>query len=206
MRLIPLLLLVLSTAALAAPRGAYLEIIPTFWAELYPDGGQDLYCGASFARYDRKVNIEHVFPMAWVAKALHCGQRQQCRDSSPRFNRIESDMHNLYPALRQWNQARGAMAYGEIPGEHWVAPGCDLEIDEQHRRVEPRPAVRGNIARAMFYMESSYGLELYPRQRALLLQWNREDPPDEQERRRNDRIEQLQGRRNPFIDHPESVH
>lgn len=180
----------------------YLSVIPVFWAELYPQGGQDLYCGQPFARYDRRVNIEHVFPMAWVTRALGCGRRQQCRDRSPLFNRIESDMHNLYPALRQWNEARGAMAYGEIPGEDRVAPGCDLEIDQRRRRVEPRPAVRGDIARAMFYMEDRYGLTIYPRQRALLRDWHQADPPDATERRRNAVIERLQGRRNPFIDDP----
>jgi deoxyribonuclease-1 len=199
--LLPLLLSALLAHA-GQPQGDYLQLIPSFWATLYPAGGQDLYCGAAFRRYDRRVNIEHVFPMAWVTRALGCGSRHQCRTNSARFNRIESDMHNLYPALRQWNKARGAMAYGEIPGEHWVAPSCDLEIDQRRRRVEPRPAVRGNIARAMFYMAATYGLEIYPRQRALLLQWHRADPPDQQERLRNDRIAALQGRRNPFIDDP----
>jgi len=206
MRLLLLLLLALAGTVQAGSPGGYRALIPTFWAELYPDGGVDLYCGRHFARYDRRVNIEHVFPMAWVTRALGCGRRQQCRERSARFNEIESDMHNLYPALRRWNKARGAMAYGEIPGEHWVAPDCDLEIDPQARRVEPREAVRGNIARAMFYMESRYGLVLYPRQRALLLRWHRADPPDDRERRRNDRIAHLQGRRNPFIDHPGRLH
>lgn len=188
--------------ARAAESPGYLDIIPTFWAELYPAGGESLYCGEAFARYDRKVNIEHVFPMAWVTKALGCGRRKQCRAVSPLFNRIEADMHNLYPALQPMNKARGAMAYGEIAGEDWVARGCDLEIDKRRRRVEPRPPVRGNIARAMFYMEARYGMEIYSRQRALLLEWHRADPPDAEERRRNDVIERLQGNRNPFIDDP----
>lgn len=202
MRLTLFLLLAVAVVAQADQQEGYLDIIPIFWAELYPDGGEDLYCGEAFARYDRKVNIEHVFPMAWATKALGCGRRKQCRADSPRFNRIESDMHNLFPALREMNEARGAMAYSEIPGEDWVAPGCDLEIDARRRRVEPRPAVRGDIARAMFYMEARYGLEIYSRQRTLLREWHLADPPDAGERRRNDVIERLQGNRNPFIDDP----
>jgi deoxyribonuclease-1 len=197
-----LLLGCLSTVRAAEPAG-YLAVIPTFWAELYPDGGTSLYCGAPFARYDRKVNIEHVFPMAWVTHELGCGRRKHCRAVSPLFNRIESDMHNLYPALQRMNKARSTMAYAEIPGENRVAPGCDLEIDVRNRRVEPRPAVRGDIARAMLYMAERYGLEIYPRQKALLLEWHRADPPDAGERRRNAVIERLQGNRNPFIDDPE---
>lgn len=205
MRVILLCLLLFTVVARAGEPEGYRALIPVFWAELYPHGGTDLYCGRAFARYDRSVNIEHVFPMSWVAKALACGTRQQCRARSARFNIIESDMHNLYPAVRRWNEARGAMAYGEIPGEHWVAPGCDLEIDQRHRRVEPREAVRGDIARAMFYMEATYGLQIYARQRAMLLAWHRADPPDAQERLRNDRIERVQGTRNTFIDRPETL-
>jgi endonuclease I len=39
---------------------------------------------------------------------------------------------------------------------------------------------------------------------SVLLEWNRIDPPDAFEQRRNQRIyEQWQGNRNPFVDHPE---
>ena len=34
------------------------------------------------------------------------------------------------------------------------------------------------------------------------LRWHRADPPDAEERRRNDVIADLRGRRNPFIDDP----
>jgi endonuclease I len=35
--------------------------------------------------------------------------------------------------------------------------------------------------------------------------WHFEDPPDKMEEIRNSLIEQVQGNRNPFIDHPEVV-
>jgi hypothetical protein len=40
---------------------------------------------------------------------------------------------------------------------------------------------------------------------STLLQWHYEDPPDSWEFRRNNRIQERQGNRNPFIDHPEYV-
>lgn len=41
--------------------------------------------------------------------------------------------------------------------------------------------------------------------RSVLIQWHKEDPVDDIERRRNDVIYSYQGNRNPFIDHPEYV-
>ena len=183
----------------AGPRG-YLDTIPVFWRTLYPDGGEGLYCGHPFPARDRSYNIEHVYPMGWVARALRCGDRDACRRNSPRFNEIESDMHNMYPARRDLNKARGAYPFREIPGERHVERGCDLEIDHAARVVEPRPASRGNIARAMLYMADRYDLEIYERQRRLLLDWHRADPVDGEERRRNRLIEGVQGNTNPWIE------
>lgn len=182
---------------------SYLETIPVFWRELYPDGGKTLYCDQRFERFDRAVNVEHVFPMSWATQALHCGDRDQCRRRSERFNRIESDLHNLYPARKDINKARGSYPFGDIKGERPLVPGCDFEIDYRRRRAEPRPAVRGEIARSMLYMEQRHGLPLYRRTKALMERWHLEDPPSDEERRRNDRIERLQGNRNPFIDSSE---
>jgi deoxyribonuclease-1 len=193
-------LLLFTPFALWAGPPKYLDTIPVFWRTLYPDGGQGLYCGTAFEARDRSYNIEHVYPMAWVTRALRCGDRHACRRNSPRFNDIESDMHNMYPARKDLNKERGAYPYREIRGERRVEPGCDLEIDQGTRVVEPRPASRGNIARAMLYMEERYDLKLYERQRRLLLEWHRSDPVDEHERWRNRRIAEVQGEPNPWIE------
>ena len=52
----------------------------------------------------------------------------------------------------------------------------------------------------MLYMEERYDLKLYERQRRLLLEWHSSDPVDEHERRRNRRIAEVQGERDPWID------
>jgi deoxyribonuclease-1 len=194
------LILLLSAIGCSAEPAGYLDTIPEFWRTLYPDGGQGLYCGSTFAAHDRRYNIEHVYPMAWVTRALRCGDRQACRRNSDRFNEIESDMHNMYPARKDLNKARGSYPYREIPGERHIERGCDLEIDHRRRGVEPRPEVRGDIARSMLYMSDEYGLEIYTRQRRLLESWHREDPPDDGERQRNRLIEARQGRTNPWIE------
>jgi len=179
----------------------YKQALRGLWSEVYREGGKTLYCGAHFGRdKGTRINAEHVFPMSWVARELGCGTRSHCRNTSPAFNRIEDDLHNIFPALAEINEARGARRYGEIPGEARAYGSCDVEI--RGREIEPGPQVRGDIARAMFYMRQRYGLPIYRRQAELLARWNREDPPDATERARNDRIQRIQGRRNPYIDNP----
>ena len=121
---------------------------------------------------------------------------------SRRFNRIEADMHNLYPSRKDINKTRGSFRFGMVRGEKRSFGQCDFELDRRKKSVEPRPEARGNIARAMFYMQDTYGLRIYRRQGELLQNWNREDPPDGEERRRNEVIASIQGNRNKFIDKP----
>ena len=182
----------------------YFEALPLFWQKIYPEGGETLYCGKSFGRSKgRSINIEHVYPMAWAVRAQGCRKRDECRRSNRRFNQIEADMHNLYPARKEINKSRSSHPFGMIEGEPREYGKCDFELDRKRRKVEPRPAVRGNIARAMFHMSETYGLRIYRRQGEMLQRWNREDPPDREERRRNQAIEGIQGTRNRFIDDPD---
>ena len=177
-----------------------------FWDELYPYGGWTLYCGYRF-EHDRKtmdsksVTIEHIYPTASMIRQLHCGSRMQCRESDNKlFARMEADMHNMYPVWNSLITYRNGFQFGEIPGEEWRIDDCDIEW--QGGVLEPRSVARGNIARALLYMYKQYGLILEPDTLKMLVRWNREDPPSNQEIERNDRIESVQGTRNPFIDNP----
>ncbi len=203
--LLPALVLIWGSASIAEQQAIpdYETARPLFWDQVYADGGTTLYCGRTFgSRRGQGINIEHVFPMSWVAYSLKCGQRWQCRKKSERFNRIEADMHNLYPADSKINEARSSFRFGYIRGEKRAFGPCDFEIDESRRLAEPRPGARGKIARAMLYMHDEYGLYLRPELGRLLLKWHFRYPPDEEERHRNRTIEALQGTRNKYIDDP----
>lgn len=183
----------------------YEEARRLFWGELYTKGGRTLYCGQNFgAGYEHRkgINIEHVFPMGWVKNELDCGTRKQCRATSERFNRIEADLHNLYPSRVDVNDARSAFRFGEVAGEKRAFGDCDFESDDRKRVAEPRPASRGEIARSMLYMKEEYGLTIFRKSGELLLKWHFQDQPSKREKWRNDRIEQIQGTRNMFIDEP----
>lgn len=132
----------------------YADARSVFWKQIYHEGGETLYCGVNFGSgYNSDINIEHVYPMSWVTKQLNCGDRSQCRRNNARFNQIEADLHNLYPSLETANSMRSSFAFSEISGEKISIQDCDFEVDEKKHKVEPRAKVRGDIARAMLYME-----------------------------------------------------
>jgi len=191
------------------PIANYKEARQLFWQLLYADGGHTLYCNKKFSSNRGKgINVEHVFPMSWAKNSLNCGTRKQCRQTSDMFNLIEADLHNLYPALSDVNAARSSFRFGEVNGEKRRFGRCDFEVNPRQRAAEPTASVRGEIARAMFYMAYYYqdqGLILYKKQAKLLHKWHQLDPPQNSEIKRNHHIESIQGNRNPFIDKPDML-
>jgi endonuclease I len=130
-----------------------------------------------------------------------------------------TDLHALRPAEVTVNTARGNKAFDD-GGEPYIDRDGPTNCYRDRDSWQPRPEVKGDIARMLFYMAVRYedpGLDLELTEtaanqgdkspahgvRSTLLRWHQQDPPDDLERRRNNRIEALQGNRNPFIDRPE---
>jgi endonuclease I len=115
------------------------------------------------------------------------------------FRYMEADLYNLQPAIGEINGLRNNYSMEMIPGEQRVFGACDIEIE--NRKVEPRPEIRGDIARTYMYMEQAYpghGIISQSNQK-LFAAWAKLDPMDDWERERARRIEAIQGNRNPFI-------
>lgn len=183
--------------------------LKVFWNELYDGHGWTLYCGLRLASIPSltisgmTVSIEHIYTSNRMVQALGCHSRQQCYENNPDFRIMESDLHNLYPVWIDASNALYDSEYGIIEGEYWRFENCDLE--RKKGVVEPRPVARGNIARAIFYMHNTYNLPVPEQTIEILKTWNLADPPSKQEIRRNEKIQKLQGRRNPYIDKPSLV-
>ncbi len=106
-----------------------------------------------------------------------------------------SDAHALRAADASENSSRGNQHYGE-----YVGPNGTLG------------SFRGDVARSVLYMEIRYNdLEVvngFPTNvgqlgdLATLLDWHRNDPPDDFEMNRNNIVYEWQKNRNPFIDQP----
>jgi deoxyribonuclease-1 len=115
------------------------------------------------------------------------------------FRYMEADLYNLQPAIGEVNQLRSNYSMAMIDGEARTFGTCDLEIED--RKIEPRPDIRGDIARTYLYMDAAYpgrGV-ISEKNRKLFEAWDREDPVDTWERERVRRIEQRQGNPNPFV-------
>ena len=141
-----------------------------------------------------------------------------------------SDLHNLRAADATVNSARGNKFFDDsdpsdpnyrAPAQA-EAPLTSTDSDSW----EPPEVVKGDIARALFYMDVRYepGTTGEPdlvlteatgaiasttnfmgRLRTLLV-WHEADPVDAVERQRNDLVfERYQQNRNPFVDRPEFV-
>lgn len=160
-----------------------------------------------------RVEWEHIVPAHAFGGSLPCWQqpicqqegkrykgRKCCEEQDPFFRSMEADLHNLVPAVGELNADRSNRVYGEVAGESRAYGACDFEVDFERDVVEPRPEVRGDIARTYFYFEKTYQLPISEAQRALFDAWAKADPVDEWEAERHRRIKAIQGNGNPFVE------
>ena len=116
-----------------------------------------------------------------------------------------ADLHHIRPCNPSVNGGRGNKKFGESSG--YFNPANFTISDVTYTSYD----CRGDVARILFYMFTRYpqadsrSVTDIAESWDILLKWNEEDPVSEIERIRNDYIDKdnVQGNRNPFIDHPE---
>lgn len=155
------------------------------------------------------INTEHLWP------------RSRGAELEPAL----SDLHHLFSSDETANSQRSNYPFGRVNGtvlwQSTAPAGQPTEVSRLGYATgtsgpivfEPRPSVRGDIARALLYFyvrynaarPAGYSLTNFAAERAFLLQWHAQDPVDEYERTRNANVFRAQGNRNPFIDWPELV-
>jgi hypothetical protein len=151
-----------------------------------------------------KWNREHTFPRSRAG--YFSIEKDETRDgidiywptSADSLRHGNSDGHALRASDGYENSIRNNQHYGE-----YVGPEGTLG------------SFRGDVARSVLYLEMRYnGLEIvngYPEivgqlgDLATLLEWHRNDPPDDFEMNRNNVVYKWQKNRNPLIDQPDLV-
>lgn len=159
-----------------------------------------------------RIEAEHVMPAHQFGNFRQCWRepekvcpdkkmtgRQCCEAKDPVFETAHNDMHNLFPAVGEVNGDRSNFNWGMVEGNKREYGACPIEVDESIRRAEPPNAVKGDVARVMFYMEDTYGFKLSDQDRKLFSVWSKQDAPDAWEIERNQRIAAMQGKDNRFI-------
>jgi hypothetical protein len=171
--------------------------------KLYMPPGQDPTNAVYLNGIANGINTEHVYPQGKGATGI--GQ---------------SDMHHLYPSRIKVNSDRADFPMGEIPDaqtkiwylketERSTIPTSnkDLYSEGINGKFEPRESVKGNLARSIFYFYTMYKDQanaadpnFFNIQKADLCQWHYDDPVDEREWIRNQKISEYQGDKlNPFV-------
>lgn len=151
------------------------------------------------------ANREHVWPKnggkAFSAKS-ECG----------------SDAHHLRPCDQTLNSSRGSLSYGEVT-DSVVKQGGSTSYGNLCYRSDsffyPGEGYRGATARILMYVQTRWGNEFNLQfvdgaghsktigDFKTLMKWHLEEPPTQEEINRNQAVYEIQGNRNPFIDHPE---
>ncbi|MDT8447498.1 MAG: endonuclease [bacterium] len=166
-----------------------------------------------FSALAEVVQMEHVVPASVFgprglslntsfATCQDKKNRRGCYERvSKEFKRMHSNPYNLVPVLGALNNYRQDLVMGPVEGETKGFGECDFEVDRNHKRVEPRPQVRGDVARIYFYMEKTYPEApiIDPNMRYFYKLWSQQDPVDRAECLRAAEIEARTGMVNGVI-------
>ncbi len=163
----------------------------------------------------KRLEIEHVVPASdfggglpsWLEGHPECLSskkkpykgRRCATKISKLFAYMEADLYNLQPAIGEVNGDRSNYPPAILEGEEREYGKCDVEIEDE--KFEPRPKIRGNIARSYMYMDWAYpGLRIiHSGNRKLIEGWHKADPVDDAEREWAKKVQEAQGNKNPFI-------
>ncbi|HEC74341.1 MAG TPA: deoxyribonuclease I [Methylophaga aminisulfidivorans] len=149
-----------------------------------------------------RIEYEHIVSAYNFGRARQCwqkGGRKYCQKNDDVFRMMEADMHNLSPAVGELNADRSNYRFGVLPDTESKHGACPFKVDFKARVAEPRPEVRGFIARVQFYMHDRYNLPMSRQQQQLYMVWNKQYPPSVWELERDKRIAVRMGNHNPFV-------
>lgn len=162
-------------------------------------------------------NKEHVFPQGFFNEQLP----------------MRTDLHQVVPTDGYVNNRRSNYPFGKVGSATWTSTngskvGSSVSPGYSGTVFEPIDEFKGDIARIMLYFATRYEDEVntsgWSSHTAtnnplngtddqvyedwfidVLLSWHLADPVSQKEIDRNNKVYQIQGNRNPFVDHPEYV-
>lgn len=155
-----------------------------------------------------RTEAEHIIPASWMyrengqwrkcyleAKKIEENPRKYCQKHDVSYRNAHNDLMNLVPAVGQINAIRSNKPFSEkLSGEgKQTFKGDGLVFSSTSRVVTPDKRIRGDISRVAFYMMDKYKIQYSERQLVLFKKWDKEDPLDDIEKARIDRVKKVQG-------------
>ncbi len=158
--------------------------------------------------FNSGTNREHVWP-------------KNAGDAFPAESKAGSDSHHLRPANDRLNSTRSNNSFDEVPQTtgNIVAENGSTSYKNlcymSGGLFYPGKGYRGATARILMYVQVRWGdaynltfVDSAGHNKTIgkistLMKWHLEEPPTDEEIRRNEAVADIQGNRNPFIDHPE---
>jgi hypothetical protein len=175
---------------------------------LYTEQGRPKLDYQTVSNSTGKWNREHVYPRS--RGGYFSIEADEIADGKDVFWTTEAD------SLRHGNSDAHALRAADGP-ENSVRNNQNYGDSEYDGPLGNNGSFKGDVARSIFYMVTRYiGIDVvngYPSDDpdgfigdlATLLDWHRNDPPDDFEMNRNNVIYTWQLNRNPFIDEPDLV-
>lgn len=165
---------------------------------------KDLYCEKNINELDGAGPLK--IPNPNVANCEHTWPQSKFNPNM-NTNMQKVDLHHLFPVDNRANSVRSNHLFGEIDFARETHENCQVSSIGTIKGTNttgftPPKTHRGNVARAIFYFAVRYKMPIPNEQEVYLKKWDKEDPVDSEEQKRNDEIFKIQGNRNPFIDFP----
>lgn len=151
------------------------------------------YTNRTDAQNNYNFNTEHTWPQS------------NFNENEP----MRSDLYHLFPTDNPANGVRSNYPFGKVVSNiTWDSAGSKLGRNSLNEIVfEPRDVHKGDVSRSMFYFitryPTNYGGFFTQTQENVFREWNKLDNVGVVESNRNTAIANYQGKRNPYIDHPE---
>lgn len=143
--------------------------------------------------YNDEINTEHIWPQSAFNERYP----------------MKSDLHHLRPTFTKPNSMRSRYPFDIVSNSDY---STSAGSKRGHNKFEPCDESKGDVARAVLYFVVRYydrsirsGInynDFWKNRVEMFLNWHKQDPPDANEKRRNNLIEKYQSNRNPFVDDP----
>lgn len=137
--------------------------------------------------YTLHLSKEHVYPKSYLKN----------------LPKAKCDLHNIFLCPYDLNNIRSNYAFTDKLDDSFVQVTDECYVSKQKKLFYPRETDRGIIARSILYMRYRYNIRYgfmgSPEEMLMLLRWNNEFLPTQDEINHNRVASARQGRGNIFI-------